>query len=314
MRRLPARLLLAFALFLASALRSAGTISASPAVPFPGRPVTFVLTASPDPFGQVQWSFGDGRTQVAGNIATATYAAPGSYTVRAVYRSLSGGGTLSPPQVAQAQVRVQEHPGGAFGISALRLRWEDSSTEASVPRGAPLVAFLDLKCEGAGSLQAEWTVDGVPVGAFVRQVAFAAALTVDSRDLPSLPTTELGEHQLSLRFLSPAVTFQMPVIRYFVRLGGEPPRIDGVEPARLRAGEEAELRLQGRNLTADMRLSFGKDIAILGPPQVQSPGRASVRIYLSPGARPGLRRVVVANPHGRARGPGSLQVAARDGR
>lgn len=314
MRRLPARLLLACVLLLAPALRSAGTISASPAVPFPGRPVTFVLTANPDPFGQVQWSFGDGRTQVAGNIATATYASPGSYTVRAVYRSLSGGGTLSPPQVAQAQVRVQEHPGGAFGISALRLRWEDGSTEASVPQGAPLVAFLDLKCEGAGSLQAQWTVDGVPVGTVTRQVAFASAFTVDSRDLPSLPTTELGEHQLSLRFLAPQTTFQVPVIRYFVRLGGEPPRIDGVEPARLRAGEEAQLRLQGRNLTADMRLSFGKDIAILGPPQVQSPDRATVRVYLSPAARPSLRRVAVANLHGKARGPGSLQVAPHEGR
>jgi len=297
------------ALSLALVLQAAGTITANPGLPFPGRPVTFILTATPDPAGQVQWSFGDGRSADGGAIVTTTYSTPGSYTVRARYRSLNGG-ALSPPQVAQAQVRVADHPAAPFSIAMLRLRWEDGGTEAAVPQGAtPLVAYLDLKCEGTGTFLAQWTVDGVPVGTITRQVAFASALTVDSRDLPSLPTTELGEHQVSLRILSPAVTFQVPVIRYFVRLDrGEPPRIETVEPAQLRAGMEAELQLTGRNLTADMRLSFGKDIAVLAVPRLLSPGRAAVRVYLSPTARPGLRRVGVSNQNGKARGPGSLRV------
>jgi len=297
------------ALSLALVLQAAGTITANPGLPFPGRPVTFILTATPDPAGQVQWSFGDGRSADGGAIVTTTYSTPGSYTVRARYRSLNGG-ALSPPQVAQAQVRVADHPAAPFSIAMLRLRWEDGGTEAAVPQGAtPLVAYLDLKCEGTGTFLAQWTVDGVPVGTITRQVAFASALTVDSRDLPSLPTTELGEHQVSLRILSPAVTFQVPVIRYFVRLDrGEPPRIETVEPAQLRAGMEAELQLTGRNLTADMRLSFGKDLAVLAVPRLLSPGRAAVRVYLSPTARPGLRRVGVSNQNGKARGPGSLRV------
>jgi len=297
-------------LSLALVLQAAGTITANPGLPFPGRPVTFILTASPDPVGQVRWSFGDGRSVDGGSITTTTYATPGSYTVRAVYRSLINGGALSPPQVAQAQVRVADHPAAPFSIAMLRLRWEDGGIEAAVPQGAaPLVAYLDLKCEGTGAFLAQWTVDGVAVATLTRQVAFASALTVDSRDLPSLPTTELGEHQVSLRILSPPVTFQVPVIRYFVRLDrGEPPRIETVEPPQLRAGAEAELQLTGRNLTADMRLSFGKDIAVLAPPRILSPGRATVRVYLSPTARPGLRRVGVSNQNGKARGPGSLRV------
>lgn len=303
------------ALSFALALQGAGTITANPGLPFPGRPVTFILAASPDPVGQVLWSFGDGRSVDGGSIVTTTYSTPGSYTVRAMYRSLSGGGVLSPPQVAQTQVRVADHPAAPFSIAMFRLHWEDGGIEASVPQGAaPLVAFLDLKCEGAGAFQAQWTVDGVPVGTVTRQVAFASALTVDSRDLPSLPTTELGEHQVSLRILSPQVSFQVPVIRYFVRLDrGEPPRIETVEPAQLRAGVEAELQLAGRNLTADMRLSFGKDIAVLAPPRVLSPGRATVRVYLAPTARPGLRRVGVSNPNGKARGPGALRVVPVEG-
>ncbi len=297
------------ALSLALVLQAAGTITANPGLPFPGRPVTFILTANPDPAGQVQWSFGDGRSVDGGAIVTNTYSTPGSYTVRARYRSLNGG-ALSPPQVAQAQVRVADHPAAPFSIAMLRLRWEDGGIEASVPQGAaPLVAYLDLKGEGTGAFLAQWTVDGVPVGTITRQVAFASALTVDSRDLPSLPTTELGEHQVSLRILSPPVTFQVPVIRYFVRLDrGEPPRIETVEPPQLRAGVEAELQLTGRNLTADMHLSFGKDIAVLAPPRLLSPGRATVRVYLAPTARPGLRRVGIANQNGKARGPGSLRV------
>lgn len=300
------------ALSLALVVQAAGTITANPGVPFPGRPVTFILTATPDPVGQVQWSFGDGRMADGGTIVTTTYLTPGSYTVRAVFRSPNGG-ALSPPQVAQAQVRVADHPAAPFSIAMLRLRWEDGGTEAAVAQGAtPLVAFLDLKCEGTGAFQAQWTVDGVPVGTVTRQVAFASTLTVDSRDLPSLPTTELGEHQVSLRILSPPVSFQVPVIRYFVRLDrGEPPRIEAVEPAQLRAGAEADLQLTGRNLTADMHLSFGKDIAVLAPPKIFSPGRASVRVYLAPTARPGLRRVGVANQLGKARGPGNLRVLER---
>jgi hypothetical protein len=119
---------------------------------------------------------------------------------------------------------------------------------------------------------------------------------------------------VSLRILSPQVTFQVPVIRYFVRLDrGESPRIESVEPAQLRVGAEAELQLTGRNLTADMRLSFGKDIAVLAPPRMLSPGRAAVRVYLAPTARPGLRRVGVSNPNGKARGPGVLRVLPVEG-
>ena len=119
---------------------------------------------------------------------------------------------------------------------------------------------------------------------------------------------------MSLRILSPTVTFQVPVIRYFVRLDrGEPPRIEMVEPGQLRAGVEVELQLTGRNLTPDLRLSFGKDIAVLAPPKILSPGRATVRVYLAPTTKPGLRRVSASNQAGKTRGPGTLRVLPVEG-
>jgi hypothetical protein len=309
------RLRTCLALFLALALQAAGTITATPGIPFPGRPVTFILTASPDPFGQVQWTFGDGTTVIGGNITTTTYSTPGSYTVRAVYRSVSNG-AVSPPQVAQAQVRVADHPAAPFSISMLRLRWEDGGLDTSVTQGfAPLVAFLDLKCEGAGQVLAQWLVDGVAVGTMTRQVAFASTITLDSRDLPTLPTTEAGEHLVTLTFLAPQVTFQVPVIRYFVRLDrGEPPRIEDVNPSILQVGEEAELQLTGKGFSEDMRVSFGKDIALVTSLRVLSPGKALARVYIAPSARSGLRKVLASNRLGKGRGPGSLRVVPVVGR
>ncbi len=291
-------------------LQAAGQITASPALPFPGRPVTLVLTATPDPFGPVQWSFGDGTIQDGGTVTTTTYASPGSYMVRARYRTLTAGGTLSAPQVAQAQLRVAEHPAAPFGVAMLRLRWADGGVDAAVPQGfSPLVAYLDLKCQGTGQLLAQWLVDGIAVGTLTRQVAFASTLTLDSRDLPSLPTMELGEHQVTLRFLSPSVTFEVPTIRYFVRVArGEPPRVEAVTPSVLHVGTEAELQISGTGFTEDLRLSFGKDIAVVTPLRVLSPTQAVARVYLAPGARIGLRKVGAVNRFGSGRGPGGIRV------
>ena len=303
------------ALCLALALRAAGTITATPGLPFPGRPVTFILRVNPDPFGVVQWSFGDGSTATGGNITTATYTTPGSYTVRAVYRVLNGG-QISLPQVAQTQVRIADQPGAPFSLSLLRLRWEDGGIDASVPQGfAPLVAYLDLKGEGAGLLLAQWTVDGIPVGTFTRQLAFAGTLTLDTRDLLSLPTTEAGEHLVSLQILAPQTTFQIPVIRYFVHLDrGEAPSIDAVLPAILHPGDDIELQLTGRGLTPDTRLSFGKDIALVAPLRLLAPGKALARVYVSPSVRPGFRRALTSNRNGKGRGPAGLRIVPVEAR
>ena len=134
------RLRTGLALCLSLLLQAAGSITVSPGVPFPGRPVTLILTANPAPFGEVQWDFGDGTKTIGGSTTTTTYGTPGSYLVRARYRFITGAGTLSQPQGAEVQLRVADHPAAPFSISMLRLRWEDGGIDASVPQGhAPLV-------------------------------------------------------------------------------------------------------------------------------------------------------------------------------
>jgi hypothetical protein len=299
-----------FALMAGPLLRAAGTITATPALPFPGQTVTFMLSTGAEGAGRVRWSFGDGRSSDGGAITTTSYAGPGSYTVRAAYQVFSKG-QVSPVQVAQLQIRIADHPGAAFAIAMLRLRWADGSDDAAVPRDSgPLVAFLDLKGEGTGQFQAQWLVDGIPIATITRPMAFAAAATLDSGELPGLPTSEPGEHLVSLRILSPAISFPVPTIRYFVQLErADPPRIELVAPAVLRGGEECDLELTGSGLSADTRFSFGKDIAVVRATRMLGPGRALTRVYVAPTARPGFRPAVARGPGGTGRGPGGLRIS-----
>jgi hypothetical protein len=299
-------LLCAFLLLSTLALHAAGVILATPAVPAKGTLVTFTLTGVTA--GLVNWDFGDGQVQAGGMVATHAYGATGLYPVRATYVPI---GAQTPTTILlQLHVANLTGPAAPFTISSLRLRWEDGRTDQSVDRDfLPLIAYADLKFEGTGLFQAQWTVDGIPIGIFTEQLAFANTVVFDTRRLIPLPTTEPGEHIVSLQVLSPQVSFQVPRIRYFVRMEAqEPPRVDTVSPAILTAGQEMELRLTGRKLTKGVRLYFGRGIAVVAPPRFPDPGQAVVRVFVSPTARASLRKITAVGPSGRSQGPATVQV------
>lgn len=304
-------ILLALACLASLALRAQGAISVIPGVPVNGVATTFVLSPAYPPTGAVVWDFGDQTQPLSGGtVATHVYPRTGSYLVRAVYPYASA---IGLPATVQLPIRVADRlgPAAPFTVSMLRVRWEDGRTDLSVDQGfAPLVAYADLKYEGTGLLQAQWLVDGIPIGTFTEQLSFADAVTLDSRRAIPLPTTDLGEHWVTLRILSPQPTFQPPLIRYFVRVasGQEAPRIDAVSPEAVRPGEEADLRVLGRNLDARTAVSFGKDIAQVAPLRLTGPGEAVVRIFVAPTARPGSREAQASSRSGRSRGPARLRV------
>ncbi len=304
-------ILLALAFLSGLALRAQGAISVIPGVPVNGVATTFVLLPTYPPTGAVVWDFGDQTQPLSGGtVATHVYLRTGSYLVRAVYPYASA---IGLPATVQLPIRVADRlgPAAPFTVSMLRVRWEDGRTDVSVDQGfSPLVAYADLKYEGTGLLQAQWLVDGIPVGTFTEQLSFADAVTLDSRRALPLPTTDLGEHWVTLRILSPQTTFQPPLIRYFVRLasGQEAPRIDAVNPDAVRPGEEAELQVRGRNLDARTALSFGRGIAQVAPLRLTGPGEAVVRIFVAPTALVGSREAQASSRAGRSRGPARLRV------
>lgn len=289
-------LLISFAAF-------AQSISVLPGLPTTGTPTTLALRPAPPPSGPVTWQFGDGQSQAGGTIITHVYRQPGTYTVFATGQFAS----------VSTQIRVVTGfgPAAPFAISLLRMRWEDGRTDVSVEQGfTPLTAYADLKYEGTGLLQAQWTLDGVPIGTFLRQLGFAGKDTLDTGMFLPLPTTELGEHLVSFRILTPEATFQSPVIRYFVRAADSEnrPGVEHISPAAVRSGEEAELRLSGKGLVPGVRLSFGMDVAQVSPLRFSDAGHATVKIFVSPTAHAGLRDVQTISHGKRARGPARIQV------
>lgn len=304
-------ILLALAFLGTLVLRAQGAISVIPGIPVNGVATTFVLSPTYPPTGAVVWDFGDQTAPLSGGtVATHVYPRTGSYLVRAVYPYASAQGL---PATVQLPIRVADRlgPAAPFTIAMLRVRWDDGRTDVSVDQGfSPLVAYADLKFEGTGLLQAQWLVDGIPIGTFTEQLSFADTVTLDSRRAIPLPTTDLGEHWVTLRILSPQVTFQPPLIRYFVRVasGQEAPRIDAVTPETVRPGEEAELRVRGRNLDPRTTVSFGRDIAQVAPLRLTGPGEAVVRIFVAPTAQAGSREAQAFSRAGRSRGPARLRV------
>lgn len=285
----------------------------SPAAPEPGQPVTFRALNF---FNErdVSWSFGD-DTSAPGATATHTYARKGTYTVT-VWDRVAGTNGRS----FQTRVTVgNTGPGAAFSLSYLALRWEDGTAYKTVTQGEEvLMAFADLKHEGAGLLQAQWMVDGVPFRTLTRQLAFAGRATLSSgQDLPgaprmSFPTNIPGEHRVTLRVTSPTLAFEVPVLRYFVRLGSDPegPSARSVFPSRTRAGEEVELQLTGDRFVAGMVPELGRDVAVVGPLRVLSPQTAVVKVFVAPSARPGSRIVRVARPGGGPGGTARITILA----
>ncbi len=306
-------LLITLTLLCALSLRAQGTIAVTPGVPVVGAPTTFVLSPTYPPIGPVSWDFGDQTQPLSGGIvASHVYARTGSYTVRASYPYAAGQGL---PLTVQLPILVATRlgPSAPFTISMLRLRWEDGRVDRSVEQGfSPLVVFADLKFEGTGILQAQWVVDGIPLGTFATQLAFAGTVTLDSRSMLPLPTTAPGEHWATLRILSPQVVVESPQIRYFVKVDSEEaPQIDEVIPTRVRPGEETELRIRGRRLAPGVVVSFGKDSALVAPLRFPEPGWAIAKVFVAPTTHPGFRETQAASKAGRSRGPARLEVLPR---
>jgi hypothetical protein len=282
----------------------AQTISVVPGLPTTGTPTTLILRLPVGvPVSPVTWQFGDGQIQVGSTVITHVYQQVGAYTITA-----SGQFATTSTQV---RVVTGTGPAAPFAISSLRVRWENGRPDASVAQGfTPLVAYADLKFEGTGLLQAQWTLDGVPIGTFVRQLGFAGQVTLDTNMFLPLPATELGEHLVSLQILTPQITFQAPTIRYFVRAddGENLPRVDDIRPTVLRPGEEMELHVAGRGLVPGVRLYFGRDVAVVSRPRFSDPGHAVVKVFVSPTARAGFRDVQTITKGKRAHGPAQLQI------
>jgi len=112
-----------------------------------------------------------------------------------------------------------------FGISYIELRFKNRSAYMNVEKDLRnFKAYADFKCEGSGTLQVQWLVDGKPFFIQSKAVNFAETVTIDSgRNLPTLVN---GSHTVSIRLLSPQTRLRIPVIKYLVGGKDEAARLE----------------------------------------------------------------------------------------
>jgi hypothetical protein len=104
-----------------------------------------------------------------------------------------------------------------FDIKTLQLYFENRLIDITVDRNYPkLKAYVDILPLGSGILQGNWTVDGRIISNVVQPLAAGQAITLQTPDIPPLPTYEVGTHQLKFNVINPVTSVQMPTIIYHV--------------------------------------------------------------------------------------------------
>jgi PKD repeat protein len=187
-------------------------ITYSPDIPVAGRPVEF--KAENFYTDQIKWDFGDGTPPLVSSVnETHIFLKPGAYTVRA----WDWGGGFGEAAIRAVVIREERGARAPFQVSFIQLRFEDGKSYKVVAQNyRPLRAYADMRYEGTGLFQAQWLLDGQPFGITTKAMPFYDFVTIDSGELPGLPTQELGMHEVSLKILQPQTDFEIPVIRYFV--------------------------------------------------------------------------------------------------
>jgi len=242
-RKLIAPLMVAFCLMCGQDAFAVEQIVFSPSSPMVDEKITFRAVGW-DTTGCILWYFGDGdlnEDAIDPYTTTHSYSRAGTYTVRAHY----GCDPSATPTTVTVRVGQAVGPEAAFSISFIQLRFADGKAYKTVSKDtADFRAYADIKYEGTGTLRIQWLVDGKPFTFSSQLLSFARQITLDTGK--GLPTQIPGTHDVTLRFIQPAVEFEIPVIRYFVSLSD--------------AGPPANIGLSIKSVTD----SEGQSISILG--------------------------------------------------
>jgi PKD repeat protein len=289
-------------------------ISYSPLQPKAGQAVVF--TAQNFFSSCIRWDFGDATIKNGAAAESHTYAAAGSYTVRAYEECGATYGAAVMVTVAKADEKPPDEepppvtPGQpVLAVSIVSLYFAGGKTDVSVAKdSAGLQAFADIQVKGTGILQWQWLVDGMAIKSETLAVSFDNKYTLESGQVPGLPTTVPGHHQVTLRFQNPETDFAIPVITYFVTLRGPTPVVIKVTPATLAPGAEYTLELEGAELTPDTEIIFPAPLALLKKAAILSPTQAQAVVFVAPTALAGTKTVSAKNEYGRSDGPATVNI------
>ena len=120
-------------------------------------------------------------------------------------------------ETAIVQVFVTSEATAPFSINRLQLYFENHRAEITVKKDRPgLKAFIDIRFAGSGLLQGYWEVDGRVLSYVNQHLVYGRQVTLESPDIPSLPTIDSGTHIVRFIITNPTLTVTPPEAIYFV--------------------------------------------------------------------------------------------------
>lgn len=131
--------------------------------------------------------------------------------------SYTCGRPTPPPETGIVQIILTSEASAEFAITRLQLYFENRRAEITVKKNQPaLKAFVDIRYVGSGLLQGYWEVDGRILQNVNRHLVYGRSVTIESPDIPSLPTFVPGTHMVRFVITSPVSAIPMPEAIYFV--------------------------------------------------------------------------------------------------
>ncbi|MBM4146350.1 MAG: hypothetical protein FJ240_08775, partial [Nitrospira sp.] len=118
---------------------------------------------------------------------------------------------------ATVNFMITTEAGADFEIKRIDLYFENRRPEITVNRSFPkLRAFADIRFVGSGFLRGYWEVDGRMLSHVDQHLAYGASVTLQTPDIPPLPTFDTGSHVVRFVITDPVTDLQLPLILYFV--------------------------------------------------------------------------------------------------
>ena len=162
--------------------------------------------------------FDDGGSRIFGTGTTLPLSIVHSYTRAGDFEpnaTVSGG--LCPFSTGSTAVRVRTETTAPFSLRRVELRFDNGRGEITVPKDyRGLKVYADILFNGSGLLTAAWEVDGRTLVVINENLAFGSRKIFSNPDIPPFPTFEPGLHTIRFRVISPAPSFTIPTVNYYV--------------------------------------------------------------------------------------------------
>ena len=136
-----------------------------------------------------------------------------SFLYKRTFSSPDGGIILN----TTVNFTITTEAGATFEIRRIDLYFENRRPEITIPRNySNLRAYADIRFVGSGLFQGFWEVDGRMLSRIDRHLLYGSSVTLETPEIPPLPTFDPGYHSVKLIITNPVVGIPLKEILFFV--------------------------------------------------------------------------------------------------